>query len=245
MDVLYLSLAATATVLVTGLGAIPVFFLGARAESLRPLLWGATVGSMTVASVAGLVLPGLDEGSPAEVGAGIATGAGFLLASRAALKHRDEGHAEVAPGMRMSILVFAVLFVHSIPEGFAIGAAYASDRAGLSLFVIVAIALHNVPEGTTIAIPMSIAGYSRARQFWAAVGTSVPQLPGALAAFLLVQWAEVALPASFGFAAGAMLALVAVELAPAAFGSGRHRSVVAGVAVGASVMLSLAALLNP
>ena len=44
-----------------------------------------------------------------------------------------------ARGVRTSILVFAVLLVHSLPEGFAIGTAYASDTAGLSLFVIVAI----------------------------------------------------------------------------------------------------------
>jgi zinc transporter, ZIP family len=245
MDVVYLSLAAAATVLATGLGTIPVFFLGTRAESLRPALWGAAAGSMAVASIVGLVLPALDEGLPVEVGAGITAGLAFLVLSRAVLNRRERAHPHALPGARTSILVFAVLFVHSLPEGFAIGTAYASDRAGLSLFVIVAIALHNVPEGTTIAIPMSIAGYSHARQFWAAVGTSVPQLPGAVAAYLLVQWAEEALPVSFGFAAGAMLALVALELVPAAFVSGRPRSAVVGIAVGATVMLALAALLNP
>ena len=50
-----------------------------------------------------------------------------------------------------SLLVFVVLLVHSLPEGFAIGAAYASDRAGLDVFVILAIALQNVPEGTSSA----------------------------------------------------------------------------------------------
>jgi zinc transporter, ZIP family len=245
MDLLYLSLAATATVLATGLGTIPVFLLGARAESLRPLLWGATVGSMTVASFVGLILPALDEGSTLEVAAGIAAGAAFLVVSRAALARTGRTHPDRAPGVRTSILVFGVLFVHSLPEGLAIGTAYASDRAGLSLFVIVAIAIHNVPEGTTIAIPMSIAGYSRSRQFWAAVGTSVPQLPGALVAYLLVEAAEQALPASFGFAAGAMLALVALELVPSAFGSGRRGSAAAGVAAGAGVMFALAALLTP
>ena len=51
----------------------------------------------------------------------------------------------------LSLLVFLVLFVHSFPEGFAIGTAYASDVSGLSLFVILAIGLQNVPEGTSVS----------------------------------------------------------------------------------------------
>ena len=102
------------------------------------------------------------------------------------------GHT--GPGARTSALVFGVLFVHSLPEGLAIGTAFASDRAGLSLFVIVAIAIQNIPEGTSVAIPMAAEGFSRTRQFWAAVATSAPQPVGALIAFLLVEQIEALLP---------------------------------------------------
>ena len=94
------------------------------------------------------------------------------------------------PGARTSALVFLVLFVHSLPEGFAVGTAFASDRAGLSLFVILAIAIQNIPEGTSVAIPMAAAGFCRTRQFWAAVATSAPQPVGALIAFFLVEQVE-------------------------------------------------------
>ena len=67
-SVIVLLLAATATALATGLGAIPVFFLGRRAETLRPLLLGVAAGVMGVASIAGLILPGLDQGSAAFLG---------------------------------------------------------------------------------------------------------------------------------------------------------------------------------
>ena len=145
--------------------------------------------------------------------------------------------------MRTSILVFAVLLVHSLPEGFAIGTAYASDTAGLSLFVIVAIAIQNIPEGTSVAIPMATAGFSRTRQFWAAVATSAPQPVGAVIAFLLVEQIGSLLPISFGFAAGAMLALVAIELAPEAI-RGSWRAACAGGALGAAAMLGLSAALG-
>ncbi|HET7856480.1 MAG TPA: ZIP family metal transporter [Gaiellaceae bacterium] len=244
MDIIVLLLAATGTALATGLGAIPVFFLGARAERLRPLLWGGTVGMMTVASVVGLLRPALEEGDTLEVAAGLVAGVAFLVASRRFVdRPRFEGLR--GRGLRLSFLVFAVLFIHSLPEGFAIGTAYASDRSGLSLFVIVAIALHNIPEGTTIAVPMSVAGFSRAQQFWAAVATSAPQPPGALAAYLVVEHFEALLPASFAFAAGAMLALVAIELVPVAFAQPWRTRGISGALAGGALMLVLAVLLQP
>jgi zinc transporter, ZIP family len=242
--VLILLLAATATAVATGLGAIPVFALGARAAGLQPLLLGIASGAMGVASVAGLLLPGLDEGSAWSVVTGLAAGAIFLVLIRGALEARQR-HVEraLSAGLRTSVLVFVVLLVHSLPEGLAIGTAYASDTAGLSLFVIVAIAVQNIPEGTSVALPMAEAGFSRARQFWGAVATSAPQPVGAAIAFLLVEEIEPLLPFSFGFAAGAMLALVVVELLPDALRDDRLRAAI-GAFLGAAGMLALSAWLG-
>jgi zinc transporter, ZIP family len=242
--VLTLLLAATATALATGLGAIPVFLLGPRAAGLRPFLLGIAAGAMTVASVAGLLLPGLDQGPAASVGLGLLAGVLFLVVARGALeaRHRHVERVQSA-GLRTSILVFLVLLVHSLPEGFAIGTAYASDTAGLSLFVIVAIGVQNIPEGTSVAIPMAAAGFSRSRQFWGAVATSAPQPVGAVIAFLLVEQIEPLLPVSFGFAAGAMLALVIAELLPTALRDNGTQAV-GGTALGAAAMLALSAVLG-
>jgi len=245
MEVAALALAGGATALATGLGTIPVFLLGARAERLRPFLWGTAVGLMSVASVVGLLLPALDEDGGAAVGAGLLTGVGFLLASRRLLAGRDVHVGQLhGAGVRRSILVFGVLLVHSLPEGFAIGTAFASDTEGLALFVILAIGLQNIPEGTSVAIPMASAGFGRAQMWWAAVLTSAPQPLGAVIAYLAVEQIEALLPFSFAFAAGAMLSLVAVELAPAAFARGGRLAAAAGTAAGAAVMLALAATLG-
>ena len=239
-----LVLAGTGTALATGLGAVPVFFLGERAASLRPALLGVAAGVMGVASVAGLLLPGLDEGSAASVLGGVLAGALFLAAARALLAARDRRSlTAMSAGVRTSLLVFIVLFVHSLPEGFAIGTAYASETAGLSLFVIIAIAVQNIPEGTSVAIPMAAAGYSRSRQFWAAVGTSAPQPVGAVIAYLLVSEISTLLPFSFGFAAGAMLALIVSELLPQALRE-RAPAALAGIVAGGAAMLALSAALG-
>jgi ZIP family zinc transporter len=245
MDVVLLALAASATALATGLGAVPVFFMGARAEVLRPILLGTAIGAMTVASVVGLLKPALEEGSTASVAMGFLVGVLLLVAAAALLGKRDVHVGELrGSSVRLSVLVFGVLLVHSLPEGLAIGTAYASDRAGLSVFVILAIALQNIPEGTSIALPMEMAGFSRSRQFWAAVLTSAPQPIGAVAAFLVVEQVRGLLPASFGFAAGAMLALVAIELVPQALGGKRIVGATGGALAGAGAMLALAAVVG-
>jgi len=238
-ELLVLVLAACGTTLATGLGAIPVFLLGRRAEALTPFLLGFAAGVMGVAAVAGLLIPASEEGSAAEVLAGLAVGVGFLAVVRRRLDPDAGFMGRTGPGARTSALVFLVLLVHSLPEGLAIGTAFASDRAGLSLFVILAIAIQNVPEGTSVAIPMAAAGFGRGRQFWAAVATSAPQPVGAVVAYLAVEEVSGLLPLSFAFAAGAMLALIAVEMLPKAFATRRPLQPSAGIAIGAAIMLGL------
>ena len=98
--------------------------------SIRPALWGLTVGLMTVASIVGLLLPAPRRGIRLGGGFGVAVGVAFLLGSRRWLGHHDIHVAGMSgAGARRSALVFIVLLVHSLPEGFAVGTAYASDTA--------------------------------------------------------------------------------------------------------------------
>ena len=243
-EVLILFLAACGTALATGLGAVPVFLLGSRAAALAPTLLGFAAGVMGVAAVAGLLIPATQEGSLAEVAGGLAVGVGFLAVVSRRFRPDAGFMGRTGPGTRTSALVFLVLFVHSLPEGFAVGTAFASDRAGLSLFVILAIAIQNIPEGTSVAIPMEEAGFGRARQFWAAVATSAPQPVGALVAYFAVEEIAGLLPFSFAFAAGAMLALIAVEMLPKAYAGAARLGPSAGIALGAALMLALSLLLG-
>jgi ZIP family zinc transporter len=214
MELVAVVLAGAVTAIATGLGAIPVFLLGSRAERLHPLLSGIAATVMVVASVAGLLRPALEDGDAVTVFSGFAIGAAFVIAARTRLTHDPRYQSRGGEGARRSLLVFAVLLVHSVPEGFAVGAAWASDHAGLGIFMVVAIALQNVPEGTAVAIPMAAAGYGRSRQFWAAVLSSAPQPFGAGVAYLLVEQVRTVLPVSLAFAAGAMLTVVVMELIP-------------------------------
>jgi zinc transporter, ZIP family len=243
-QVLVLVFAAAGTALVTGLGAIPVFILGDRARKMTPALLGFAAGVMGVASIAGLLIPATEGGSALAVLLGLALGSGVLGLARRVLDADHSFMGRSGPGARTAALIFAVLFIHSLPEGLAIGTAFASDRAGLSLFVILAMALQNIPEGTSVAIPMEAAGFSRRRQFWAAVGTSAPQPVGALIAFIAVEQLNSLLAFSFAFAAGAMLALIIVEMLPQAYALPDWLSPSVGVLLGAALMLALSLALG-
>lgn len=238
-DTVALGLAATATVLATGLGAMLVVGLGAqRVGQAHAGLSGFAGGAMGVAAIVGLLVPGLANGERAEVSAGLAAGVLFLVVVRRGV-YRRPGAGDGATDGRW-LVVAIVLFVHSFPEGLAIGTAYGSQEAGLAWFVVVAIALQNVPEGTATAMPMQAAGRSPAAQVATAVLTSTPQLPGAFIAYALVDSVDALLPVSFGFAAGAMLALTVVDMVPDALAPRHRLQGVAGGAVGAAGMLVLA-----
>ncbi|MEI7889431.1 MAG: ZIP family metal transporter [Actinomycetes bacterium] len=243
MALLNVFVAAIVTALATGLGALPVGWIGIdRVRQFQPLLLGVTAGVMTAASV-GLLVEPVRNAQYLPLSVGFIVGALFLLGTQRGLRHRGEHGQPLGKHLERSILVFAVLFVHSLPEGFAIGSAWGAKSANLGLFVFIAIAIQNIPEGTATAIPMAQAGFSKTRQFWAAVGTSLPQPVGAVAAFVLVEEINALLPWSLGFAAGAMLALVAADLLPEALTEDKDRGQVAIGALAAIGVMTLLALM--
>ena len=232
-DLLRLTLAALATILATGVGALPVLALGPdRVGRVRAALSGFAGAAMLVAAVLGLIVPALDRGSLPAIAVAALAGVGLLAALH---RHFADGHDD-----RGWLVVAILLFVHSFPEGFAIGAAVGSGETALGVFVVLAIAIQNVPEGTATAMPMQDAGYSGLAQFGAAIATSLPQLPGALLAFALVEAIQPILPASFGFAAGAMIALTVTDLAPDALVRDHRRQGLAGALIGGVAMVALA-----
>ena len=92
---------------------------------------------------------------------------------------------------------------------------------------------------------MQQAGFAPGRQFWAAVTTSAPQPVGALIAYLAVEEVSGLLPVSFAFAAGAMLALIALEMLPSAYArAGTRLQASGGLVAGGMLMLILSAVLG-
>jgi zinc transporter ZupT len=141
-----------------------------------------------------------------------------------------------------ALLIVAVMTVHSIAEGVGVGAAFGGGET-LGILIAVAIAVHNIPEGLAISLVLVPRGTSvRVAAGWS-VFSSLPQPLLAVPAFLFVEAFEGVLPAALGFAAGAMIWMVARELLPDARDKAPRRTVAATAFVSFGAMLGFQAIL--
>ncbi|MGF1632690.1 MAG: ZIP family metal transporter [Phycisphaerae bacterium] len=241
--------AALITDLATGLGAVPFFFMRTIPERLSGVLLATGAGMMTIASIYQL----LDEaGTRApgwgiwQVGMGLALGAGFFMwASHWIESHEkfDIGNLRESGGTG-AILIVMAMTIHSLPEGVAIGVAYGSGEAGFGLAVAMALAVHNIPEGIAITAALRGRGASTLACMGWAIFSSIPQPLAAPPAAWLVWLFAPLLPAGLGFAAGAMMFLVAAELIPEATKKSGKNWAAAGFTAGLVAMLLLARVAN-
>lgn len=214
----------------TALGAACVFFMKkALSDAVQRSLTGFAAGVMVAASVWSLLIPAIEQSAgmgklsflPAFLGFWL--GILFLLALDHIIPHLHANSAQAeGPKSRLQRTTMMVLAVtlHNIPEGMAVGAAYAGCVAAgaatpaAAFTLALAIAIQNVPEGAIVALPLRTAGAGKGRAFLGGVlsGAVEPLAAGVtvLAAALIVP----ALPWLLGFAAGAMLYVVAAELLP-------------------------------
>lgn len=117
-----------------------------------------------------------------------------------------------------------VMTVHSFSEGVAVGVAFGGGAA-LALVITLAIAVHNIPEGLAISAVLRPRGASLVSCAAWSVVSSLPQPVMAVPAFLFVEQFQIALPYGLGFAAGAMVFMVLVELLPEAYERARKPAV--------------------
>ena len=260
-NLVFVFVAGLITALATGVGALPFFLVDDVSDRWNVALWGLASGIMVSASVFGLIFEGLSSANGGSVW-GVALGMliGVLLV---VVSHRIISGAEVDPQQyeeadyKKLVLILGILTVHSFPEGVAIGVSFAdlgfqgAQFAGiavplLAIFMTIAISIHNVPEGLAISIPLRSMGVSKWKMVWWSVFSSLPQPIGALIAYYFVRVAREFLPVGFGFAAGAMIFLVALEFIPEALEIGEdlpgqgHRELVSGIVAGVLLMVPLA-----
>ena len=187
------------------------------------MLEGFAAGVMTAASVWSLLLPAIDWADMGRWSFLPAAGGFWLGVLFLRLLERLLPEAVTDRSTTMTLLAVTL---HNIPEGMAVGAAYAGCVAAgaaapaAAFTLALAIAIQNVPEGAIVALPLRTAGAGKGRAFLGGVlsGAVEPLAAGVtvLAAALIVP----ALPWLLGFAAGAMLYVVAAELLPTRGDSG-------------------------
>ncbi len=203
----------------TSLGACCVFFMGRRLDRmLRRALTGFAAGVMTAAAVWSLLLPAIEQSAAWGRFAFLPAAGGFWLGVLfLLLLDRTPARAD-ARRSPTAMLTLAVV-LHNIPEGMAVGAAFAGWLGGSvplagALTLALGIAIQNFPEGAIISMPLRAGGMGKGRAFLYGVLSGAVEPAGAAATILAARLLVPALPWFLSFAAGAMVYVVVEELVP-------------------------------
>ena len=245
------------TFLMTTLGAAMVFFFRSRISVMAQRLFlGFAAGVMVAASVWSLLIPAVEEAEAAGMvgwipaAGGFLLGVGFLMVLDSLMPHLHPG-ARTPEGlhtsMRRSTLLAMAVTLHNIPEGMAVGLAFAlavqhdGDPALLTAAAALAlgIGIQNFPEGAAVSLPLRQDGMRAGKAFLYGSMSAVVEPIFGILTVLIAGLITPLMPWLLSFAAGAMLYVVVEELIPEAH-LGEHSNVgTLGVMGGFVVMMIL------
>lgn len=216
--------ATTLTWFCTALGAALVFVLPRLHPRAFSALLAVAAGVMLAAGIAGLLVPAWESFAAAGGGAGVFTAMGVAMGALMSLASRRllasaEHHLTQRP--RLGSQLFAVMSLHHLPEGMAVGLAVSAATSGdaaasaSATLVVLAMAGHNVLEGALVSLPLRQEGASRLRAFTFGQLSGVAEVVGAVIGAGAVVLSATLLPWGLAIAAGAMLTVTLVDVMPA------------------------------
>lgn len=239
----------------TCLGSFMVFFMKEKiSDKLEKVLLGFAAGVMVAASVWSLLIPSLELAGESKISwvpaaVGFMLGIVFLLLIDCFVPHlhleSDKPEGVKSKLQKSSMLLLAVT-IHNIPEGMAVGVAFAgvfSGNTNMSLMGAVALAvgisIQNFPEGAIISMPLKETGISKGRAFIYGSLSGAVEPVAALITIALTAYIVPVLPYILSFAAGAMIYVVVEELVPESQ-NGEHTNIgTIGFALGFVLMMIL------
>jgi len=233
----------------TALGALLILLFRNLSGKIQDGLLGFGAGVMLAACAFSLIIPGLDAArgigmsgwqAAGTIGLSLALGSGLMLLIDSRLPHEHfikgvEGPASII--RRTWLFVFAIT-LHNLPEGLAIGVAYASGtEVGDALMT--GISIQDIPEGLVVAIALVAAGYSRTKSILIGAASGLIEPVGAALGAGIVSHSILLLPWGLGFAAGAMLFVVSHEIIPESHRKGHEIHATSGLTIGFILMMML------
>ncbi|WP_119156170.1 ZIP family metal transporter [Caldimonas tepidiphila] len=235
----------------TALGTLPVLLARELSQTVLDTLLGFGAGVMLAASAFSLVVPAIEAAgelgagrleASSLVGAGILLGAGLLLALDRLLPHEHfikgvEG-SQRRRLRRTWLFVFAIA-LHNVPEGLAIGVAFAGSDAVGAWALASGISVQDLPEGLVVAAALRVAGYERWRCAAIGVASGLVEPVAAVLGASVVTVSAMLLPWGLAFAAGAMLFVISHEIIPESHRKGHERQATTGLMIGFVLMMVL------
>ena len=207
------------------------------------VMLGATAFSLIVPSLAAAAAGGAGKAeASAMMGAGVLAGAALvLLADR--LVSADPaglGRASGAGGsLRRAWMFVAAVTLHNLPEGLAIGVAYAGPDLAKAHSLATGISIQDVPEGLVVALALRSVGYGRAASVGFGMASGLIEPVAAALGVALIGVAAGLLPFGLAAAAGAMLFVIVHDVIPESHRSGNGSSSSVALVAGFIVMTIL------
>ncbi len=203
--------------LATGVGGLLIAFLPRISRAVYDTLLGFSAGVMLAAGFT-LLWPALHMNGMVAITSGLLLGAFLVYLLELGVPHLEPHFAPEFNGRskRLGMLMAAALTLHHIPEGLAVGVAFAAANGGpkLGMVVAVAIAIQNIPEGLAVAMPLRACGISRPRAvLWASISGLTEPLAAALG-YWFVRQTNTIVPFALSLAAGAMIFVASDQLIP-------------------------------
>ena len=199
----------------SGLGAIPFFFVGRLSPRIASLGNAVACGVMLAAS-----FDMIHEGGPYGgfyVVCGVCAGAVFISVMQGWLHGAEDVKFEMLRGAdaRKTLLMVGIMAAHALGEGSGVGVSFSGAKGwAQGQLITLAIGVHNIPEGMAVATVLAARGVSPKKCAAWAILTSMPQPLVAVPAFVFVETFQALLPFAMGFAAGCMVWITLAELLP-------------------------------
>ncbi len=196
----------------TVIGSLLVYFMKSElSKKVEVIIYGFAAGVMMAALIWSLIIPALESSSIIPVIIGLVIGVLIFY-------FIDYFSNKKKKSKKKSNLMVAVT-LHNIPEGMAVGVAFASYLSGVlplaaAYALAIVIAIQNFPEGSVVSFPLLKKGYSKTRAFMYGFISGIFELLGTLITLLFTNFVVAILPYMLSIAAGAMMYVIVIELVP-------------------------------
>ncbi|KQP35902.1 divalent cation transporter [Pseudorhodoferax sp. Leaf274] len=237
--------------LATALGTLPVLLSQKFSQRTYDTMLGFGAGVMLAASSFSLIIPALAAakaqgagswGAAGVVGFGLAAGALLLLVIDLVVPHEHFVKGLEGPqarAMKRVWLFVLAIAVHNLPEGLAIGVAYAGTEPLSALALATGISIQDVPEGMVVALALRGVGYGRVWSAGLGVLSGLVEPVAAVFGAAVIGLSAGLLPWGLAAAAGAMLYVISHEIIPESHRAGHERWATCGLMLGFILMMVL------
>lgn len=213
----------------TSIGALMVFFMKNTLNiKMEKLLLGFASGVMIAASIWSLIIPSIEMAEKQGLISWVPATVGFilgilflLLIDKIVYYLENDKQKSLKTIFNGNLMLILAVTLHNIPEGMAVGVAFASvlsNSIGVTISsamaLAIGVAIQNFPEGAIISMPLKSIGMKKEKAFFIGVLSGIVEPIAACITIVLVTYVVPLLPYLLSFAAGAMIYVVVDELIP-------------------------------